>query len=99
MSEENTGINISTTTIIIKETIDTNTYIKLTLMFLNEKNYQPWARVAYISQRERQIRVHKRHKVKTNNINRDRGVGATRQCDNVLALALNRIKYKRVLLL
>jgi gag-polypeptide of LTR copia-type len=49
MSEENTGISTSTTTTIIKETIDTNTFVKLTPMLLNGKNYQPWAIAAHIS--------------------------------------------------
>jgi hypothetical protein len=39
MSEEIIGISTSTTITIIKETIDTNTFVKLTPMLLNGKNY------------------------------------------------------------
>jgi gag-polypeptide of LTR copia-type len=51
MSEENTGISTTTTT--IKEIIDTNISAKFTPMLLNGKNYQSWARTTHISLKEK----------------------------------------------
>jgi gag-polypeptide of LTR copia-type len=100
MSEENIGISTSTTTTIIKETIDTNTSVKLTLMLLNRKNYQSWARSMHISLKGKgKLGFINGTKTKTNNTDKDREVGVIRQCDNVLAPTLNGTKYKRALLL